>query len=110
MDGVCSEYQDLACCDPFQVTKLRDLRTQLEGLLGSCPACVENVMGMWCSYTCSPYQGYFVNIDSRDESGNVLDTSFNMNVEYAQRIYESCDWINSNGVKIAGNIVFCNNC
>jgi Niemann-Pick C1 protein len=76
---------------------------------GKCQACVKNLMDMWCSYTCSPYQGNFVIdlvVDNATGLPLVKTSLFFLNPDYAEQIYESCQWIElGGGSRIKGDFI-----
>ncbi|KAI6164934.1 patched family-domain-containing protein [Pisolithus thermaeus] len=51
-----------------QVETLRDSLAQAEPIISSCPACRNNFMSFFCSFTCSPRQGSFLNVTETQKS------------------------------------------
>jgi Niemann-Pick C1 protein len=64
-----------------------------EAFLYPCPACWDNFERFWCTFTCSPYQGYFVQVTQTTEvDGVLLANATNIVVDrgYADAVYENC--------------------
>jgi len=67
------DYTKELCCSDEQIP---DLITQLqmpEGLIARCPSCFYNFRKVFCEFTCSPYQRYFLNVteeNREDSNGN----------------------------------------
>lgn len=60
----CPEYANLGCCTPDQnhllVTKMWLLNATMGIPPSGCPACVETLRRLFCTYTCSPRQGAYI--------------------------------------------------
>lgn len=56
------------CCDQKQLESLRDNLKKAENLIASCPACNSNFINFFCSFTCSPDQSLFLEIEETNES------------------------------------------
>ncbi|KAF8665679.1 hypothetical protein AX16_000132 [Volvariella volvacea WC 439] len=82
------------CCTLEQIETLRDNFNQVEGLISTCPACRNNFRSFFCSFTCSPDQGTFVNVTSTQQttSGRVAVKSvdFFTGANYASGFFDSC--------------------
>ncbi|KAF5388272.1 hypothetical protein D9615_000178 [Tricholomella constricta] len=82
------------CCTTDQVEALRDNFNQVEGLISACPACRNNFRSFFCTFTCSPDQGSFVNVTStqKTQTGETAVKSVNFYVaeQYGQGFFNSC--------------------
>lgn len=82
------------CCTSDQVETLKSNFVQVEAFLASCPACRNNFRSFFCSFTCSPYQGNFVNITSTQESSSgqtaVKSADFFVTEKFGKGFYDSC--------------------
>ncbi|OAX39748.1 multidrug efflux transporter AcrB transmembrane domain-containing protein [Rhizopogon vinicolor AM-OR11-026] len=82
------------CCTSEQVESLRDGFTQVEPLISSCPACRNNFRSFFCSFTCSPQQGTFLNITETQKSSSgetaVKDVDFFVGEQFASGFFDSC--------------------
>ncbi|KAI5125056.1 hypothetical protein M0805_007479 [Coniferiporia weirii] len=93
---VCGERfaEGPVCCTQDQVGALRDNFEPVEGLLSSCPACRNNFREFFCSFTCSPNQGSFLNITSTqlsyDNKLAVKSLDFYVGETYADGFFDSC--------------------
>ncbi|KAG5646429.1 hypothetical protein DXG03_003479 [Asterophora parasitica] len=89
------EYaQGPTCCTTDQVEALRDNFNQVEGLVSACPACRNNFRSFFCTFTCSPDQGSFVNVTSTQETSSgqtaVKSVDFHVAEQYGKGFYNSC--------------------
>jgi len=77
-----------------QVESLRDNFNQVEPLISTCPACRNNFRSFFCSFTCSPHQGSFVNVTSTQTSQTgqtaVKSVDFYVAEQFAQGFFDSC--------------------
>ncbi|RPD67274.1 multidrug efflux transporter AcrB transmembrane domain-containing protein [Lentinus tigrinus ALCF2SS1-7] len=82
------------CCTTGQLETLRDNLGMAENLISSCPACRNNFRKFWCSFTCSPDQGNFVNVTSTQTSSTdetaVASVDFLVSDSFGTGFYDSC--------------------
>ncbi|KAG6855074.1 hypothetical protein C0991_006003 [Blastosporella zonata] len=82
------------CCTTDQVEALRDNFNQVEGLISACPACRNNFRSFFCTFTCSPEQGSFVNITSTQTTSTgqtaVKSVDFHVEEKFGEGFYDSC--------------------
>lgn len=82
------------CCTKEQVETLRDNFNQVEPLISACPACRNNFRSFFCSFTCSPEQGSFVNITSTQQTNTgkiaVKSVDFHVEEQFGEGFYNSC--------------------
>ncbi|KAG2152925.1 patched family-domain-containing protein [Suillus clintonianus] len=82
------------CCTSGQVETLRDSLAQAELIISSCPACRNNFRSFFCSFTCSPYQGSFLNITDTQETSSgetaVKAVDFFVGEQFASGFFDSC--------------------
>ncbi|KAI9473740.1 MAG: patched family-domain-containing protein [Benjaminiella poitrasii] len=83
------------CCDESQLNDLVNQVKRAETIIASCPACWNNFLQFWCSFTCSPDQSTFVNITSvkpGDEKGTLTVTGADYWVgdHFGSQFYDSC--------------------
>ena len=50
------------CCDIKQLETLHCNTAMVTILLERCPSCLDNLMKLFCEYTCSPKQSTFINV------------------------------------------------
>jgi Niemann-Pick C1 protein len=83
-----------ACCTSDQVTSLSDNIKQAEAFIASCPACKNNFLSFFCTFTCSPDQGSFTNITSTQTTSEgteaVKSLDFFVSEPYASGFFDSC--------------------
>ncbi|KAG5654479.1 hypothetical protein H0H81_001978 [Sphagnurus paluster] len=83
-----------ACCTTDQVEALRDNFNQVEGLISACPACRNNFRSFFCTFTCSPDQGSFVNVTATQKSTSgqtaVKSVDFHVEEQYGEGFFNSC--------------------
>lgn len=86
--------QGPTCCTSEQVETLRDSLAQAEPIISSCPACRNNFMSFFCSFTCSPWQGSFLNVTETQQSSTgetaVKSVDFFVGGRFASGFYDSC--------------------
>ena len=67
---------------------------QVEAFLASCPACRNNFRSFFCSFTCSPHQGDFVNITATQETSGgqtaVKSADFFVTENFGSGFFNSC--------------------
>lgn len=67
---------------------------QVEAFLASCPACRNNFRSFFCSFTCSPHQGDFVNVTATQEGSEgrtaVKSADFFVAEQFGKGFYDSC--------------------
>ena len=82
------------CCTSEQVDLLQQNFEVIEALIGSCPACRNNFRSFFCSFTCSPLQGTYVNVTSTQTSTDgtpaVKSLDFFVGDEFSTAFYDSC--------------------
>ncbi|KLO15877.1 multidrug efflux transporter AcrB transmembrane domain-containing protein [Schizopora paradoxa] len=94
--GACGE--DFAhgpvCCTSEQVETLHENLKLAENFISSCPACRNNFRSFFCSFTCSPNQGSFVNVTATQESYSkeiaVKSVDFFVGETFANGFFNSC--------------------
>jgi Niemann-Pick C1 protein len=87
------------------VTQLQAAMIAIDQAFRKCPACRNNIINLWCAYTCDPYQGTFVNDTTVDNSTGVnyvKSTNFKVSTQLAANVYASCEWSEVNGALIRG--------
>jgi hypothetical protein len=60
---VCPQFVDSACCNGKQNLAIAENQALVQAAfydLGGNMACVDNIIAMWCAFTCSPNQADFV--------------------------------------------------
>ena len=50
------------CCDIKQLKTLDRNTAMVAALFKRCPSCLNNLMKIFCEYTCSPKQSTFINV------------------------------------------------
>lgn len=82
------------CCTTDQVETLKTNFAQVEAFLASCPACRNNFRSFFCSFTCSPHQGEFVNITATQETSSgqsaVKSADFFVTDNFGSGFFNSC--------------------
>lgn len=82
------------CCTQDQVGTLKENFVQVEALLASCPACLNNFRSFFCSMTCSPDQGSFLNVTTTQTSFEnreaVKSLDFFVGDNFASGFFDSC--------------------
>eukprot|EP01087_Luapelamoeba_hula_P018260 TRINITY_DN5868_c0_g1_i1.p1 TRINITY_DN5868_c0_g1~~TRINITY_DN5868_c0_g1_i1.p1 ORF type:complete len:1312 (+),score=147.15 TRINITY_DN5868_c0_g1_i1:59-3994(+) len=81
------------CCLPVQTKALKDNLGLLRQIFSRCPACQQNLLTMWCAYTCSPHQADYVQIISNQTKDNTIvvhNTTFRLDPNWASDLYASC--------------------
>lgn len=82
------------CCTSGQVETLRDSLAQAELIISSCPACRNNFRSFFCSFTCSPHQGSFLNITDTQKTNSgktaVKTVDFFVGEQFASGFFDSC--------------------
>ncbi|KAF5363851.1 hypothetical protein D9756_000843 [Leucocoprinus leucothites] len=82
------------CCTADQVETLKSNFVQVEAFLASCPACRNNFRSFFCSFTCSPQQGEFVNITATQETSSgqtaVKAADFFVTEKFGTGFFNSC--------------------
>jgi len=94
--GVCGpQYADTpVCCTSAQVKTLRDNTGRAELMIGSCPACKNNFRELFCSFTCHPSQGTFVQVTSTQNTSTgqtgVKSVDFHVSSDFGRAFFDSC--------------------
>ncbi|KAL4924187.1 sphingolipid transporter NCR1 [Aspergillus undulatus] len=82
------------CCEDEQIDALSTNLKLAEGIISSCPACVDNFFNIFCTFTCSPDQSLFINVTKTEpgNSGKDLVTEIDnlWSEEYQSGFYDSC--------------------
>ncbi|KAJ7283850.1 patched family-domain-containing protein [Mycena rebaudengoi] len=90
-----AEYADgPVCCTPDQLKALQDNFRPVTSLLSACPACLNNFRSFFCTFTCSPNQGTFVNVTATQESQTgetaVKSVDFHVGQQFGEGFFDSC--------------------
>jgi Niemann-Pick C1 protein len=94
--GLCgSKWNDTAvCCEEEQVDALSKNLKLAERIIDSCPACKDNFFNIFCTFTCSPDQSFFVNVTEigKSTSGATVVTELDnlWSEEYQSGFFDSC--------------------
>lgn len=94
--SVCgTDYADgPVCCTVEQVDALQANLQQAEALISACPACRNNFRDFFCSFTCSPNQGSFLNVSSTQTTNDgqiaVQAVDYYVGLEHGQGFFDSC--------------------
>ncbi|KAG6829322.1 hypothetical protein H0H92_004925 [Tricholoma furcatifolium] len=81
------------CCTTDQLETLRENFNQVESLISACPACRNNFRSFFCSFTCSPNQGSFVNVTSTqliEDQTAVKSVDFHVEEQFGEGFFNSC--------------------
>lgn len=81
------------CCAEDQLEVLKSNLKRADGLIASCPACRDNFVNLFCTFTCSPDQSLFVNVTTfKEKNGKSLVTELDHLVsdKYGSGFYDSC--------------------
>jgi len=85
--------QELWCNDDAVLLMYNDFRS-IDSLFGNCPICSTNLKRFWWEYTCSPYQGHFVEayeqIRVPDVDYPCLNVSMRVGNMVAWDLFNSC--------------------
>ncbi|KAL1922303.1 uncharacterized protein VTP21DRAFT_9842 [Calcarisporiella thermophila] len=86
---------DGVCCDEAQLDDLIASTKQAYTLISTCPACWNNFLQFWCTFTCSPNQSRFVNVTSTAIAPStkkeiVTSVDFYVGDEFGGGFYNSC--------------------
>ena len=92
---VCGEQwsEGSVCCEEAQVDALSSNLKTADQLISGCPACRENFVNMFCTFTCSPDQSLFVNVtQTKPKNDRLLVTELDHLVsnDYGVGFYNSC--------------------
>ncbi|KAI6034058.1 patched family-domain-containing protein [Pisolithus microcarpus] len=86
--------QGPTCCTSDQIETLRDSLAQAEPIISSCPACLNNFRSFFCSFTCSPEQGSFLNVTETQKSSTgetaIKSVDYYVGERFASGFYDSC--------------------
>lgn len=86
--------QGPVCCTPEQVETLHENLKLADNFISTCPACRNNFRSFFCSFTCSPNQGSFVNVTATQESYSkeiaVKSVDFFVGQNFANGFFNSC--------------------
>ncbi|KAF8529048.1 patched family-domain-containing protein [Hysterangium stoloniferum] len=90
-----SSYADgPVCCTSEQLEMLEGRFSQVESIISPCPACRNNFRSFFCSFTCSPDQGTFINVtNTQITSSNqtaVESVDFYVSERFGAGFYNSC--------------------
>ncbi|KAK9473546.1 sterol-sensing domain of SREBP cleavage-activation-domain-containing protein [Dipodascopsis tothii] len=82
------------CCDGDQLYNMRTNFKKAEPLISSCPACHENFVQFFCTFTCSPDQSRFLNVTqtgaSTAKTEIVTEVDYFVEPATAAQFYDSC--------------------
>ena len=86
------------CCSVSQINTLRSFMRGLQQYFGQCPACLRNLLSIFCAITCDPSNSLFMNVrnaeslDNNTTSGipaiKIADVYFTSN--YVSKFFNSC--------------------
>jgi Niemann-Pick C1 protein len=88
------------CCEAGQLDALQKNLKRADPMISSCPACKENFVNLFCTFTCSPDQSLFVNVTgTKEKSGKNLVTELTHLVSdaYGTGFYDSCKEVKFGG-------------
>ena len=86
------------CCNGGQLDALNHNLTMLRQLFSRCPSCLNNVVSMYCYFTCSPFQDSFMAVESLDSDAAPNGTkqtyisavNVALSKEFTHGMYNSC--------------------
>jgi Niemann-Pick C1 protein len=81
------------CCTGEQLDALGSNLQRADQLIASCPACRENFVNLFCTFTCSPDQSLFVNVTAtvpKNDKYLVTELDHLISPEYGVGFYNSC--------------------
>ncbi|TDL29439.1 multidrug efflux transporter AcrB transmembrane domain-containing protein [Rickenella mellea] len=82
------------CCTQEQVETLRTNFGMVDKFVSTCPACRNNFRQFFCAFTCSPFQGNFVNVTrtqiSREHQQAVKSVDFHVGQQFSSGFFNSC--------------------
>jgi Niemann-Pick C1 protein len=81
------------CCKEEQLDALKSNMKRADQLIASCPACRENFLNLFCTFTCSPDQSLFVNVTGTKEKNDkflVTELDHLISPAYGAGFYNSC--------------------
>ncbi|KAF2418277.1 multidrug efflux transporter AcrB transmembrane domain-containing protein [Tothia fuscella] len=81
------------CCKEEQLDALQSNLKRADQLIASCPACRENFVNLFCTFTCSPDQSLFVNVTETVPKGDkflVTQLDHLISPAYGVGFYNSC--------------------
>jgi Niemann-Pick C1 protein len=81
------------CCEEEQLDALQSNLKRADQLISSCPACRENFVNLFCTFTCSPDQSLFVNVTqtkAKDDKFLVTELDHLITPDYGIGFYNSC--------------------
>ncbi|EJU00044.1 multidrug efflux transporter AcrB transmembrane domain-containing protein [Dacryopinax primogenitus] len=86
-----------ACCSSAQLDTLAENLKTVSPIISSCPACFNNFRDFFCSFTCSPYQGTFVQVTSTQTTTSgetaVKSVDFAVGEGFKQGFFDSCKYV-----------------
>ncbi|KDR83373.1 hypothetical protein GALMADRAFT_132830 [Galerina marginata CBS 339.88] len=92
------------CCTSDQLETLSSNFETIEPLISACPACRNNFRSFFCTFTCSPEQGSFLNVTATQETSTgqiaVKSLDFYVSEQYGEGFFDSCKSVqygNTNG-------------
>jgi Niemann-Pick C1 protein len=93
--GICGDQwtDGPVCCLEEQIDALQSNLKRADQLISSCPACRENFVNLFCTFTCSPDQSLFVNVTATKEKGGkelVTELDHLISPAYGVGFYNSC--------------------
>ncbi|KIW04293.1 uncharacterized protein PV09_04589 [Verruconis gallopava] len=81
------------CCEESQLDALQSNLKRVDQLISTCPACRENFVNLFCTFTCSPDQSMFVNVTQTKPKGNsflVTELDYLVSDSFGSGFYDSC--------------------
>ncbi|KAF2396934.1 niemann-pick C type protein family [Trichodelitschia bisporula] len=93
--SICGEQwaDKQVCCREEQLDTLKSNLKTADQLISSCPACRENFVNLFCTFTCSADQSLFVNVTQTKQKGDkliVTELDYLVSDEYGVGFYNSC--------------------
>ncbi|EJD53697.1 multidrug efflux transporter AcrB transmembrane domain-containing protein [Auricularia subglabra TFB-10046 SS5] len=89
--------QGPVCCTQAQVEALHENLGMASSMISSCPACHNNFRDFFCSFTCSPNQGNFVNVTATRTTSSgqeaVAAVDHYVSNQFRNGFYDSCKGI-----------------
>jgi Niemann-Pick C1 protein len=81
------------CCEDVQLDALKSNLKRADQIISSCPACRENFVNLFCTFTCSPDQSLFVNVTAtapKNDKFLVTELDHLVSDDYGVGFYNSC--------------------
>ncbi|QDS71947.1 hypothetical protein FKW77_000886 [Venturia effusa] len=93
--GICGDTwsKGSVCCEDVQLDALQSNLKRADQIISSCPACRENFVNLFCTFTCSPDQSLFVNVTAttpKNDKFLVTELDHLVSDDYGVGFYNSC--------------------